>query len=96
MMTRQTWGYLALAYLFFYGVAIVVERQGMARGSISPLERILTALILWSISSCSRQAPHDIPSACPRRVRGLLLNECTRHQTEFTPWVSSQGTSRSP
>ena len=45
-MASKTWRYLALGYLVFYFVAIVIERHGIERAPMSPLERILTAPIL--------------------------------------------------
>jgi hypothetical protein len=49
-MTGKTQRYLAVAYLVFYVVAIAIERHGFERGPMSPVERILTAPILWGFA----------------------------------------------
>ena len=49
-MTSKTWRNLAVTYLAFYVVAIAIERHGIERGPMSPLERILTAPILWGFA----------------------------------------------
>jgi hypothetical protein len=49
-MTSRAQLYLAVTYLVFYVVAIAIERHGLERGPMSPLERILTAPILWGLA----------------------------------------------
>jgi hypothetical protein len=49
-MTSKTQRYLAGTYLVFYVVAIAIERHGLERGPMSPIERILTAPILWGFA----------------------------------------------
>ncbi len=49
-MTNKTWRYLAVTYLVFCVVAIAIERHGLGRGPMSPMERILTAPILWGFA----------------------------------------------
>src|ERR1700716_4007012 len=46
-MTSTTRRYLAVTYLVFYVVAVPIERRGFGRGPMSPIDRILTAPILW-------------------------------------------------
>ena len=55
-MTSRTQLYLAVTYLVFYVVAIAIERHGLERGPMSPLERILTAPILWGLAVYGVQA----------------------------------------
>lgn len=47
----QRWKYLAGTYLVFYVVTIAVEGHGFARGPMSPLDRLLTAPILWGFAA---------------------------------------------
>ena len=49
-MTSKTWRNLAVTYLASYVVAIAIERHGLERGLMSPMERILTAPILWGFA----------------------------------------------
>lgn len=49
-MTSKTLRYLAVAYLVFYLVAVAIERHGFERGPMSPIDRILTAPILWGFA----------------------------------------------
>jgi hypothetical protein len=49
-MTNNSWRNLAVTYLALYMVAIAIERHGFERGPMSPIERILTAPILWGFA----------------------------------------------
>jgi hypothetical protein len=49
-MTSKTWRNLAVTYLVFCIVAIAIERHGLERGPMSPIEKILTAPILWGLA----------------------------------------------
>ena len=49
-MTSKSWRYLAVTYLVLYLVAIAIERHGLQRGPMSPIERIITAPILWGLA----------------------------------------------
>jgi hypothetical protein len=49
-MTSKRWRYLAVTYLVLYLVAIAIERHGLQRGPMSPIERIITATILWGLA----------------------------------------------
>jgi hypothetical protein len=49
-MNRKTQLCLAATYLVFYVVAIAIERHGLERGPMSPVDRILTAPILWGFA----------------------------------------------
>ena len=49
-MTSKTWRYLAITYLALYVVAIAIERLGLKRGPMSPMDMILSAPILWGFA----------------------------------------------
>jgi hypothetical protein len=49
-MTSRNWRYLAVAYLVFYVTAIAIERHGLERGPMSPMEKILAAPIMWGMA----------------------------------------------
>lgn len=50
-MTQNTWRGIAVAYLSFYVIVIAWETHGLDRGPMSPLEKMLTAPILWGIAA---------------------------------------------
>ena len=49
-MTARGWRYLAAAYLIFYVAAVVIERHGLERSPMYPIEMILTAPIMWGFA----------------------------------------------
>jgi hypothetical protein len=54
-MTGRRWKYLAGTYLVFYVVIIAMEGRGFERGPMSPIDRILTAPILWGFAAYGAQ-----------------------------------------
>jgi hypothetical protein len=76
-MTSKTQRYLAVAYLVLYVVAIAIERHGLERGPMSPIERILTAPILWGFVVYGVQ-------------RGSVIGRCSwvnRSENPLTFWI---------
>jgi len=49
-MSDKSWRYLAIGYGLLYAVFFVIERHGMGRAPMSPLERIFMAPILWGLA----------------------------------------------
>lgn len=49
-MSDRAWRFLAIGYGLFYAVFFVIERHGMARAPMSPLERIFMVPILWGLA----------------------------------------------
>jgi hypothetical protein len=49
-MTSRNWRYLTVTYLVFYVTAIAFERHGFERGPMSPMEKILSAPIMWGMA----------------------------------------------
>jgi hypothetical protein len=50
-MTSRMWRYLTVTYLAFYVAAIAIERHGFfERGPMTPVEKILTAPIMWGLA----------------------------------------------
>jgi hypothetical protein len=49
-MSSKTWRNLAVTYLVLCVVAFAIERHGLERGPMSPIEKILAAPILWGLA----------------------------------------------
>jgi hypothetical protein len=76
-MTSKTWRYLATTYLVVYVVAIAIERHGLERGPMSPMDMILSAPILWGF------AVHGIQQgSLPGRYSWV-----DRPETPFAFWI---------
>jgi hypothetical protein len=49
-MSSKSWRYLAVTYLVLYFVTIAIERHGLGRGPMSPIDKMLAAPIMWGFA----------------------------------------------
>jgi hypothetical protein len=49
-MSSKSWRYLAALYVVLYVVFVAIERHGLGRGPMSPIDKILAAPVMWGIA----------------------------------------------
>jgi hypothetical protein len=49
-MSSKSWRYLAALYVVLYVVFVAIERHGLGRGPMSPIEKILAAPIMRGVA----------------------------------------------
>jgi hypothetical protein len=52
----KSWKYLGITYVVVYIVGMGIERHGFDRGSLSPIDKIFFAPILWGVAAYGIQS----------------------------------------
>jgi hypothetical protein len=77
-LTLRTWRILGVAYGLFFITYSAIQRHGLKRGPMSPMELMLLAPIFWGLALCCVQIGY---------VRGRF-SRVERSDSPFTFWLN--------